>query len=285
MKKILGIILVTIAAGYTCAQTTESVKLQWKIAADETVVYRTLMSEIDTNKVEFNFGNLFNSLLDSNSAESKKVLDKIQRSFSGTDLVSLLKSENEVVKIEMKTVDQEKLERKVKNDAEINRRKLMECVEEDVVLRGSVYKSGGIESFWLKSHQKNLLAIFFELPKGEVKIGDTWNIEVNFIGNDQNFECDSSYRKNEVTLLDLKVVEGDTIAVLNYDIQEFVSGKFNSPFSDRPTKTEMFMTHQAIAEFSMTKGRWQTYSGIMTLTSSGIMTSNSKKSFSLLSVE
>ena len=65
-------------------------------------------------------------------------------------------------------------------------------------------------SFWVKSSQKNLIAIFFQLPAKPVKIGDKWSLDINLIANDQNFECDSAYKINEVTLTDIKKVNGET---------------------------------------------------------------------------
>lgn len=285
MKKTLVIITATVFYNISVAQSTDKVNLQWKLENDETIVYKTLMNEIDTNSFEFDFQNLFSVLNDSISSEYKNMFNKIQESFREIDLVTTLSSCKNAVKIETKTVDKEKLKKKKKNDDEIDLQKLMSSLNDGVVLRGSVYKSGGIESFWVKTNQKNLIALFFELPKDEVKIGDSWCIEVNFIGNDQNFDCDSAYRKNEVRLVDLKMVEGDTIAILKYDIQEFVTGDFNSPFSNDGTKTTMLMTHEAIGEFSISKGRWIAYDGIMSLISSGIMTSNTRKSFSLVTIK
>lgn len=285
MKKTLVIIIATICYNLSVAQSADKVKLQWKLEDDEKIIYKTLMNEIDTSSFEFDFGSLFDALGDSISSESKKIFNKIQASFSDIDLVTVLSSDNDAVKVEMKTVDKEKAKKKKKSEDEIDLRKLMSSLNDGVVLRGSVYKSGGIESFWVKTNQKNLIALFFELPKGEIKIDDSWNIEVNFISNDQNFDCDSAYRKNEVRLVDIKIVEGDTIAVLKYDIQEFVTGDFNSPFSDESRKTTMLMTHDAIGEFSITKGRWIEYKGIMTLIASGFMTSNTRQSFSLVTIE
>lgn len=286
MKKFIILILASITSSVLVAQSTEKVNINWKIQDDETIVYKTLMNEIDTSNIEFNFGGIFDVLGDSIPFDSKSMFNKIQESFKNIDLITTLTSKGDAVKIEMKTVDQEKVKKKKKkNDDEIDIQNLLSSLNDGVMLRGSVYKSGGIESFWVKSNQKNLISIFFELPKGEVKIGETWQLDVNFIGNDQNFDCDSSFHKNEVTLIDVRIIEGDTIAVLKYDIQEYVEGGFKSPFSDEPTITKMLMTHEAIGEFSITKGRWNEYNGIMKLIASGIMTSNTVKSFSLITVD
>src|SRR5690606_18646859 len=106
----------------------------------------------------------------------------------------------------------------------------LQSMYQGVVLRGSVYETGPIHSFWVKNDQKNLIALFFQLPENPVKIGDKWSLEVNFIGNDQTFVCDNAYKTNEVTLTDIKEVNGEKIAVLEYNLIEFVEGSVEAPF-------------------------------------------------------
>ncbi len=161
-------------------------------------------------------------------------------------------------------------------------------MSEGVMLRGSVYETGGIHSFWTKSNQKNLISIFFELPTKPVQAGDTWDLDINLISNDQNFECDSSYKINKVTMVDMKKIQGENIAVLKYDITEYVKGNFTTPSfggnSGGQTETMMKFTYQAVAEFSIDRGRWISYDGIMTFAASGVMTANKKTKFTLIRV-
>ena len=99
------------------------------------------------------------------------------------------------------------------------------------------------------------------------------------------FDCDSSFKLNEVILADVKKVNGETIAVLKYNIVEYVKGNFNSPFFGNEggqKETMMKFTHQGIAEFSVDKGRWLTYDGIMNLQATGVMTANKKTKFTLI---
>ena len=141
------------------------------------------------------------------------------------------------------------------------------------------------QSFWINNNQKNLVSIFFELPTHPVKVGDTWKLDINLIGNDQNFTCDSSYKMNEVTLTDIKNVNGEKIAVIKYDIVEYVKGIFNTPSfmgGDGAQNTMMRFSHQAIAEFSVDKGRWVSYDGIMSGNTTGLMTSSNKTKFALI---
>ena len=291
MRKVLTLTLGLFAIT-AFGQKNEKVELNWKINSGETLSYQTVMTEIDTSTVEFNFGGLFDALSDStneNTDEAQKLFEELNKSFKNIDFVTNLTStSNGIIDIVMQTRPKENIE-EVKTDtldekmAEMM--KMMQSMSQGVMLRGSVYETGGIHSFWVKSNQKNLIAIFFELPQNPVKVGDTWELDVNLISNDQNFECDSAFKVNKVTLTDLKTENEETIAVLKYEIVEFVDGTFNSPSSmgnGGSTKTMMKFTHQAIAEFSIEKGRWISYDGIMSLESSGIMTSNTKKKFSLI---
>jgi hypothetical protein len=153
-----------------------------------------------------------------------------------------------------------------------------------VMLRGSVYEDGTIESFYTKNDQKNLLAMFFELPGKPVKVGDTWSISVHLISMDQNFTCDSSYRKNNVTLVGIENKNGEHFANLRYDIVEYVEGSFISPFDNSKVETIMKVTFTAAAYFSLEKGRWVVFDGVMSQSSSGIMSSRSKQKLSLIPI-
>lgn len=294
MKITLKLFLFVCLSSIAFSQNDQKLALSWKLDKDDTILYRTVMQDIDTSAFKFDFGEmgeLFNAVADDSlMREMDNFFEKVSESIQKKDYVTRLYADRDAVNIEMSTVEEgeeydlEKL-KKAENKEDIDVERIMSSLMDGVVLRGSVYQSGAIKSFWLKSRQKNLIAVLFELPQGKVEIGDTWELEVNFIANDHNFLCDSSYHKNEVTLIDVKVEEGDTIAVLKYDIQEFVSGDFKSPFSDVPKATTMLMTHEAIGKFSVSKGRWVAYNGIMSLISSGVMTSNSRQNFSLIPIE
>ncbi|MBS1501937.1 MAG: hypothetical protein JST32_07745 [Bacteroidetes bacterium] len=85
-----------------------------------------------------------------------------------------------------------------------------------------------------------------------------------------------------MTLLAVEIVNGDHIADLEYDIVEYADGDFKSPFGGESVKTMMKMTYHALARFSIGKGRWILYNGLMSLTSTGFMAQQSTKKFSLV---
>lgn len=293
MKNILTI-LFAVATMVAYGQQNQTVDLRWKIAKNETLSYSTVMNDIDTSSIEMDFGGLFKALSDSTEnglKESKEFFKKFDEVFKKQDYETSLTSEgNGVIDIVM-TMKPKEQSKETKEDSTDTKEaesliKMMLSMNQGVMLRGSVYETGGIHSFWVKSSQRNLIALFFELPTKPVKIGDKWSLDINLISNDQSFDCDTAYKTNEVTLTDIKKVNGETIAVLKYNIVEYVKGKFNSPLifgNDGGRKeTMMKFSHQGIAEFSVDKGRWITYDGIMSLEATGVMIANKKTKFTLI---
>jgi hypothetical protein len=274
-------------------QKNQTVDLKWKIGTNEKLNYLTVMSDIDTSSFEMDFGGLFKALSDSTDKglnESKSFFKKFNDAFKNQDYVTTLSNkDNGVIDIVMTTRPKEPIKETDTDTTESKEKevlKMMQSMTQGVMLRGSVYETGGIHSFWVKSAQKNLIALFFELPTKPVKVGDIWSLDINLITNDQNFDCDSSYKINEVLLIDIKTIDGEKIAVLKYNIVEYVKGNFNTPAffgSDGGQKeTMMKFTHQGIAEFSVDKGRWVNYDGILSLEATGVMTANKKTKFTLI---
>lgn len=290
MNKLLTIVL-GLLTFISFGQKKQAVDLDWKIGKQEKISYLTIMNDIDTSSIEMNFGRLLKSFSDSTGkgiSEAKDFFKKLNNSFKNVDLVTTLSNKGEgVIDIVMVANQNEK---QLKSDTTDSKQKeiikMMQAMSQGIMLRGSVYETGGIHSFWLKSNQKNLISIFFELPTKPVQIGDSWELDLNLIANDQNFECDSSFKFNKVTMVDIRKVHGENIAVLKYDIIEYVKGNFTMPsfgdISGGQTETMMKFTHKAVGEFSIEKGRWISYDGIMTLVASGIMTANKKTKFTLI---
>ncbi len=271
-------------------QNENTVELNWKLASNDSIIYKTVMNEIGDPTFEVNFGGIFKSLNDELGDDTKNLekdfFKSLKNQYNNTNLITKLTNSDDfkdVLNIELIA------NKKDKNTSEedVNgMQQMMQSMLKGVMLRGSVYKNGSMHSFWVRSKQKNLISLFFELPNKAVKKGDSWTLHnVNFIGNDQNFICHKAKKKNEITLIDIIKKNGETIAVLNYDILEFVSGDFNSPAffgSGGNKKTEMEFIFKAQAEFSVDKGKWISYNGLMSLNASGVMNSSQKQKFALI---
>lgn len=291
LKYVLASCLISLGLS-TFSQTKDStVFLKWKLKPNEALSYKTIMEETDTaNRVSFSMKGL-SKMMGKNGdtthdADFDKVFKQLNNEVQNTKFETRLTEKRKgIVDIELYAKSDEAKPVKAENPAnkELDASKmLMNKALAGVMLRGSVYEDGTIESFYTKNEQKNLLAMFFELPGKPIKIGDSWPVSIHLISMDQNFTCDSSYRKNNVTLIAIENKNGEHIANLKYDIAEYVEGSFNSPFDDSKVKTMMKMTFQGMGYFSLEKGRWVVYDGVMSLSSTGMMASKSTQKLSLV---
>lgn len=291
MKQALTILFI-FSFLFAFSQKNETVDLKWKIEKNENLNYSTVMRDIDTASFEMNFGGLFKALSDSTNdglEKSKDLFKKFNAAIFNQDYITTLTNKgNGIINIIMasKPVNvniEDNLDSLEEKEAEMER--MMKAFTQGVMLRGSVYDWGGIHSFWVKSNQKNLIAILFELPKNPVKVGDRWSLDLNLIANDQNFSCDTSFKINEVTLMQIKQKDGSTVAVLKYNIMEYVKGDFLTPafFDDENEKKETMIkiSYQGVSEFSIDQGKWVLFDGIMSVEATGVMNANKTTKFTL----
>jgi hypothetical protein len=268
---------------FSLTNAQEEYELNWKIGKKEKLIYFTSMQQIDPIELEMDidevFGIFFN---DSASSKSKteEMLKEFQDLSSEMNMKTTLTNSGEGymdIVMEM-TPNKENTE----DDDEMS---IMKKMMQGVVLRGSVNNTGSIHSFWVRNDQRNLISLLFELPENPVKTGDSWELDIHLISNDHNFICSEATRKNNVTLVKVEEIDSEKIAILKYDISEYVKGDFTKPAfmgsSGGPVETTVKSTHSAIAKFSIDKGRWISYDGIMSVESTGFMKSSGKTKFSL----
>jgi hypothetical protein len=287
--KIIFAIAFCLIALLSNGQNNEKVKLNWKIGKQDTISYLTIMNDIDTSAIiKADFDKLFKSLPEFPSSKIGDVKDffsKLNQSFKNIDFITILTSQGDgIVDIIVKARPKDNSPNdniSPANRIESDLLKNIQSMTKGILLRGSVYETGGIQSFWVNNSQRNLISLLFELPSKPVQIGDTWQLDINLIAIDQNFICDSSYKENKVTMIDLKKVNGDNIATIKFNITEFVKGKYYSSKTSGFAAAMTKITLQAIAEFSIAKGRWISYDGIMALESTGAIKANKKTKFTL----
>lgn len=289
--RVLSFIVLLLLSAPVIGQRGEVVDLEWKLAPNERLTYLTVMEDIDTASMEMDFGPLFRAFEDSTKSgvsSLKSMFNKLNESLKDINLeTTLSQGKGDVIEVTMSAISKKaEAASDDEHDSIPDLMRMIQAVSGGVMLRGSVYSHGSIHSFWVKNDQKNLLASFFQLPAKPVKAGDTWSLDINYIANDQNFVCDSSYRHNEVKLVEVRKEGKETVAVLKYDIVEYVKGRFSSPlmFRKDPEGTEVMMkfAHQGIAEFSIDRGRWISYDGLMNMVTTGLMQSNKKTKFTLI---
>lgn len=301
------------------SQTNEKISLEWKISKNDTLKYQTTMNAI---KVESEVSNKN----DSTSIFSGKDFEKIRESLSEinsamkyqTNLFVNKKDEKQI-DIEMLMLNDEKdnsaeklkemmSQLNVENQQKGKKKKSKDKIDEtekdslnfknlfkglvglngNVVLRGRITNGGEIISTYYKNSQKNLISILFELPNRKVEIGEKWKLNLSLIEMDQNFVCDSISKENSVYIEQIIEKDGDKIAIIKYNISEYVNGDFSNPMGgifgmETNKKTFMKISHIATGYFSIPKGKWINYEGIMETESNiSLFGGKSKTEFKLI---
>lgn len=155
-----------------------------------------------------------------------------------------------------------------------------------VQLRAEIDDSGAVTSFYIARNQRNVVALFLELPKEPVGPGDTWSIDARLTTLGHGFICEEANRENRVRLVSLdRTEDGDTVAAIDYRITERVKGVYQQGAAPGGTPVEMSVTFVARGEFLVEKGTWRRFRGLMGIKSSGMMNSDVQKRFSLEPLE
>ncbi|MDB5149058.1 MAG: hypothetical protein JWQ57_3078 [Mucilaginibacter sp.] len=269
------------------SQNNKPVFLKWKLLPNEVITYKTIMVGVDTADKKFDMRGLAKAMGAGDAVnwdDAQKMLKKFNTILQPASMVTTLAEKRKgIIDIELITKNDDKQD--TANSGLSEAEKMFKQMSAGVQLRGAIHEDGTIESFYLKSEQKNIIALLFELPGKSIKQGDSWPLSVNLLTADQNFNCDSSYRKNLVTAVKLENINGEQIFTLKYDISEYIKGDFTIPSPmgvQTPVKTVMSMNYQAIAKFSVDKGRWVGYDGLLSYNSSGVMTASTKEKYSLI---
>ncbi|MFB6341956.1 hypothetical protein ACE1ET_09540 [Saccharicrinis sp. FJH62] len=254
---------------------SDAISLKWKLKPDETIGYKTAMEQVESSDLEIDFGDDKNMPKE----EFKKIFDGLKKEFEKTSFITTMQwNDRGNIETKMFTEDFNDKDNKPIDPKNFNPASMMK----GIVLRGEINESGKIESFYLKGAQKNLIAMYFELPDRPVKIGDTWSLNVSYLQFDQSFACRSADRTNNVELIDILKDKNDTIAVIKYDISESASGYMKNPMTNGKIETSLSMSFTGIAEFSINKGRWLKYNGILETTQKGMMSGSSKQKLALI---
>ena len=301
------------------SQTKEKISLEWKISNNDTLKYKTTMNAI---KLESEVLNINDSTAIFSGKDFEKLRESLSEINSGMKYQTNLfvnKKDEKLVDIEMlmfndeKDNSAEKLKEmmsqvKVENQQKGKKKKKKNKIDEieadslnfknlykglvglngNVVLRGRITTGGEIISTYYKNAQKNLISVLFELPNRKVEIGEKWKLNISLIQMDQNFVCDSLSKENSVYIEQIIEKDGDKIAVIKYNIREYVIGDFGNPLGgifgiETDKKTFMKIAHIATGYFSILKGKWINYEGEMEVESNfSMFGGKSKTEFKLI---
>lgn len=166
---------------------------------------------------------------------------------------------------------------------------LIQDMEDISLLNGEITPEGKVASFYLAQEQKNILALFFELPGKPVKVGDTWPIDLNCITLSSSLFAeliiDNSEQVNQVTFTELtETPRGEQVAVLDYSIIESVEGKlipYQSFSATEPVSISIKCSFIGRGHFLISQGRWEQFSGEWSTQTSWPTTSELTQPFAL----
>lgn len=271
------------------SQSKERVLLEWKIPKNDTLKYKTTMNAVHNENIVENKEDTTSVFSGKDFEKFRKTLSEIKSSFKYQSNLFLNRNDKNLIDIEMLMFDEvedyskEKSEKLILEENKpdeiekdtLNVRELYKNLinlSENIVLRGRVSKFGELTSTYYKNSQKNLISILFELPNKEVEIGEKWKLNLNLIEMDHNFFCDSLSNTNEVYIEKILKTKEDKIAIIKYNIKEYVNGNYNNPMGgmigmDTNKKIFMQVTHEATGFFSLTNGKWINYEGEMKIES------------------
>lgn len=256
-------------------------ELNWKIEQDQPIAYNTAM-EVSECCTSVDYDRIFNfeqadqgNEMSSHFEEMFEDLSNNQPTYS---LVSILEKKPEgniSVKMVLDNVEMPEQETEAPMGEWYGQ--MLKGMEGNVQLQGEITPEGEIASPFVAQQQKNFLALFFELPVGPVKIGDTWQIDLTCITvNSAQFEIDNYDRVNQVTLKEIiETPEGEAVAILDYLIAESVEGEQSIPFfAEEPVPTSMECGFLGRGEFLIEQGQWRAFSAEYTIQSTGMITSD-----------
>lgn len=254
-------------------------KLSWKIVEGQPIAYNTAM-QVSNSNISVDFDRIFNSDQSDQSTEQSSIFEEIlgnigtiQPTYSIVSILEKNPRDNISVKMILGNVDTSEL----KSDDWVGQWSslFLKGMEGSILLQGEITSEGKIASP-IAQQQKNLLALFFELPTEPVKVGDAWPIDLTCIAvNSAQFTIENSDRINQVTLA--KIAEtpaGKPVAILDYLIIESVKGKQAIPFFTKESvPTSMKCSFIGQGQFLIEQGRWEQFSAEYTVQTTGIMTS------------
>lgn len=262
--------------------------LDWKLADNELIAYRTAMEpgENSSSSFSFNFDRLFTENDNSNEIREQLSDIKLPETFSMLSILEKNSAGNISVKLIFDEIGQ--VENEADNPIGNSINQILGEMEGTVQLRGELTPEGAIASFYLEQNQRNLLAMLFELPSQPVHVGDSWEIDVNCISMGNGFIAKNAERINRVELLSVTENDsGELVALLEYVIAETVEGDFQLPFSDDsdPVPTSMTCTFLGQGSFLIEKGRWEQLVGELSIQATGMMESDLVQHLALLPIE
>ena len=268
-----------------------SYQLNWKIEENQPIAYNTAMevsdccATVDYDRI-FNFAGGDEG--DGAGSHFEEMFASLQKNQPTYSLISILeKKPDGNISVKMVLDNVEIPEQEAEDSMGQWYGQMLQSMAGTVQLQGDITPEGAIASPYLAQQQKNLLALFFELPVGAVKVGDTWPIDLICITlNSAQFTIENSDNVNQVTLKEItETPAGESVAILDYLIAESVEGEMAPFFSTESVPTTMKCSFLGRGEFLIEAGKWRAFSAEYTIQSTGIITADVTQQLALMPLD
>lgn len=152
-----------------------------------------------------------------------------------------------------------------------------------VELLGNFSHEGQLQDFYLRQQQRNLLNLFFSMPKSPVYTSDSWLLDVRLTEIGPGFYPQETERVSRAYLEAIEEIDGIRVARILYVVSERVAGHFQYHVEDPVTPIESNYSHIGYGSFIIGEGRWKNFTMVAYLSGSGLSQSESMKIYALQS--
>jgi hypothetical protein len=277
-----------------CVFHEKTVRLQWQPSADSIKGYQVNIGDIaphadwiqangELEAIRKNLGQPSSNgcdLTESDHSAIIDVLEKTKRPDQWPFLATLSDNENSTLQVKMVGAPMSSDEVTPKNDEERMEQRYRKAIEGSLQLLADIQPDGTPQSFYLTKKQQNVVSMLFGLPDSPISVGDQWHLPIYMIELGNGFIVDQAKRLNNACLIKLEPQnDGDELAHIVYTLYESVEGYYElKPIPNiTPPPFGLRATYLAYGVFSVKKGNWLRYAGILEFKGSGQVPINMAK--------
>lgn len=272
MKKLILILLTVFIGNFSIFS---QIRLEWKIKEGKPLFYNAVLDISNTSSFIIGDTQITKKVISENVAQNFFDLFEKKPSY-----VIMRHKTNDIIDVKIS----QRLEDSGMNAESVEEIKNELGLEENVILRGSVFSKGGISTYFIENQQKSLLSAVFELPKHEISIGDIWEIDFSCIDMKGVIITDTVSRNIKVKSDSFEIINNDTIVTISYNLHEFMKGKTQLG-KDNFKELGFEVKYIGLGKFSTNEGKWLEYNAVFTLEYFGIMAGKMNGVFALKPVD
>ncbi len=295
IRSILPLTIIVFLA--SCAAQKNNV-LSWPVDAGKVTTYQGIIGKFPSGaSLSTNAAELSQHIVANSKSHDKTISDIPSLYFEVVDelvaiplpgdmpLVATITS-NSANDLEVKLVGAPALlDVEPQTEQAVAKLKIREAKAGTIQLLAHMDSRGNVLSSYHFQKQKNLVSLFFQLPNKPVKVGDTWDIPVQFIELGNGYVVDETQNFKRAILLSKSTnKQGEVIAKILFVVHEFVKGQFQ--FKDGATLSAVPFSLDAgyigYGELVVNRGYWARHVGQVAYVGTGQSPMNVKKLHALV---